>query len=50
MSKPTVEKAANFLRPIVQADLEAGKHAKIITRFPPSPTATCTSATPSRSA
>jgi len=29
--------AANFLRPIVQADLEAGKHAKIITRFPPEP-------------
>ncbi|CAM5241989.1 Cysteine--tRNA ligase OS=Stutzerimonas stutzeri OX=316 GN=cysS PE=3 SV=1 [Stutzerimonas stutzeri] len=37
MSKPIVEKAANFLRPIVQADLEAGKHAKIITRFPPEP-------------
>src|SRR5690606_3841739 len=37
MSKPTVEKAANFLRPIVQADLESGKHAKIITRFPPEP-------------
>ena len=27
MSKPTVEKAANFLRPIVQADLDSGKHA-----------------------
>jgi glutaminyl-tRNA synthetase len=37
MSKPTVEKAANFLRPIVQADLDAGKHAKIMTRFPPEP-------------
>ncbi|HSX71310.1 MAG TPA: glutamate--tRNA ligase family protein, partial [Pseudomonas sp.] len=37
MSKPTVEKAANFLRPIVQADLDSGKHAKIITRFPPEP-------------
>ena len=37
MSKPTVEKAANFLLPIVQADLDAGKHAKIITRFPPEP-------------
>ena len=35
MSKPTVEKAANFLRPIVQADLDSGKHAKIVTRFPP---------------
>ena len=38
MSKPeTSAAAANFLRPIVQADLEAGKHAKIITRFPPEP-------------
>ena len=37
MSKPTVEKAANFLRPIVQADLDGGKHAKIVTRFPPEP-------------
>ncbi|WP_313327124.1 glutamate--tRNA ligase family protein, partial [Stutzerimonas balearica] len=37
MSKPTVEKAANFLRPIVQADLDSGKHTKIITRFPPEP-------------
>lgn len=37
MTKPTVEKAANFLRSIVQADLESGKHPKIITRFPPEP-------------
>ena len=42
MSKPTVDPkaspaAANFLRPIVQADLDSGKHAKIITRFPPEP-------------
>lgn len=37
MSKPTVEKAANFLRPIVQADLDSGKYAKIVTRFPPEP-------------
>ncbi|TXH87071.1 MAG: glutamine--tRNA ligase, partial [Pseudomonas sp.] len=37
MSKPTVEKAANFLRPIVQADLDSGKHSKVITRFPPEP-------------
>lgn len=37
MSKPTVEKAANFLRPIVQADLDSGKHAQIVTRFPPEP-------------
>jgi len=43
MSKPTLDpKAApvapsNFLRQIVQADLDAGKHAKVITRFPPEP-------------
>ncbi len=37
MSKPTVEKAANFLRTIVQADLDSGKYAKIVTRFPPEP-------------
>ena len=41
MSKPTVDPkpnaAANFLRPIVQADLESGKHTKIVTRFPPEP-------------
>lgn len=51
MSKPETTAAPNFLRQIVQADLDAGKHAKIVTRFPPrSPTVTCTSATPSRSA
>ncbi|EGH72669.1 glutamate--tRNA ligase family protein, partial [Pseudomonas syringae] len=47
MSKPTPEPAAhskagpavptNFLRPIVQADLDSGKHSKIVTRFPPEP-------------
>ncbi|WP_308724296.1 glutamine--tRNA ligase/YqeY domain fusion protein [Metapseudomonas otitidis] len=38
MSKPeTPVVATNFLRPIVQADLDAGKHAKIVTRFPPEP-------------
>lgn len=42
MSKPNVEPkastaAANFLRPIVQADLDSGKHDKIVTRFPPEP-------------
>lgn len=50
MSKPETTAAPNFLRQIVQADLDAGKHAKIVTRFPRSPTVTCTSATPSRSA
>jgi glutaminyl-tRNA synthetase len=37
MSKPEIVAASNFLRPIVQADLDAGKHTKIITRFPPEP-------------
>ena len=37
MSKPETTAATNFLRPIVQADLESGKHAKIVTRFPPEP-------------
>lgn len=38
MSKPeTPATPANFLRQIVQADLDAGKHTKIVTRFPPEP-------------
>jgi glutaminyl-tRNA synthetase len=37
MSKPEIVAASNFLRPIVQADLDTGKHSKIITRFPPEP-------------
>ncbi|UBM23490.1 glutamine--tRNA ligase/YqeY domain fusion protein [Pseudomonas sp. p1(2021b)] len=49
MSKPTADNApnaaakgapavpANFLRPIVQADLDSGKHSSIVTRFPPEP-------------
>lgn len=37
MSKPETTAAPNFLRQIVQADLDAGKHAKIVTRFPPEP-------------
>ncbi|MBB3104492.1 glutamine--tRNA ligase/YqeY domain fusion protein [Azomonas macrocytogenes] len=37
MSKPQTPAAANFLRPIVQADLESGKHSKVVTRFPPEP-------------
>ena len=27
----------NFLRPIIQADLDSGKHTQIVTRFPPEP-------------
>ena len=47
MSKPTVDTTlnskagpavpANFLRPIVQADLDSGKCKQIVTRFPPEP-------------
>ncbi|MDR6236258.1 glutamine--tRNA ligase/YqeY domain fusion protein [Pseudomonas oryzihabitans] len=44
MSKPTSDSStaakaapAHFLRQIVQADLDAGKQAKIVTRFPPEP-------------
>lgn len=44
MSKPTSDPStaakaapAHFLRQIVQADLDAGKQAKIVTRFPPEP-------------
>ena len=49
MSKPTADNApnaaakgapavpANFLRPIIQADLDSGKHSSIVTRFPPEP-------------
>ena len=36
-SKPETPAASNFLRQIVQADLESGKHQKIVTRFPPEP-------------
>jgi glutaminyl-tRNA synthetase len=51
MSKPTADTApnaaaakgtgpvvpTNFLRPILQADLDSGKHSRIVTRFPPEP-------------
>ena len=39
MSKPEIPSVSpsNFLRQIVQSDLDAGKHVKIITRFPPEP-------------
>ncbi len=33
----TTEKPTNFLRQIVEADLAAGKHATVATRFPPEP-------------
>ena len=39
MSKPEIPSVSpsNFLRQIVQSDLDAGKHVKIVTRFPPEP-------------
>src|SRR5690554_1992741 len=37
MSESNVNVAANFLRPIVEADLQSGKHSSIVTRFPPEP-------------
>ncbi|HKM27599.1 MAG TPA: glutamine--tRNA ligase/YqeY domain fusion protein [Thiopseudomonas sp.] len=36
-SDSSVNVAANFLRPILEADLESGKHSRIVTRFPPEP-------------
>ena len=36
-SDPSVNVAANFLRTIVEADLQSGKHSSIVTRFPPEP-------------
>ena len=32
-----IDKKSNFIRDIIDADLESGKHQKIITRFPPEP-------------
>jgi len=37
MSTSETPVVANFLRPIVQSDLDSGKHTKIVTRFPPEP-------------
>lgn len=37
MNKPEITPPAHFLRQIVQADLQSGKHSKIVTRFPPEP-------------
>jgi glutaminyl-tRNA synthetase len=33
----TVEAGRDFIRDIVQADLDTGKHKEILTRFPPEP-------------
>jgi len=29
--------SSNFIREIVEKDLQTGKHARIVTRFPPEP-------------
>ena len=34
---PTPAKSVDFIREIINADLESGKHTKVITRFPPEP-------------
>src|SRR5690554_2709605 len=36
-SDSSVNVAENFLRPILEADLQSGKHSSIVTRFPPEP-------------
>ena len=37
MNKPDTTPPAHFLRQIVKADVDSGKHQKIVTRFPPEP-------------
>ncbi len=37
MSTSETPVVTNFLRPIVQSDLDSAKHSKIVTRFPPEP-------------
>lgn len=37
MNKPETTAPAHFLRQIVRADLDSGKHTRIVTRFPPEP-------------
>ena len=44
------EAGRDFIRDIVQADLDAGRVTGVVTRFRRSRTAICISATPSRSA
>ena len=33
----TPDSGSNFLRTIIESDLESGKHSTVITRFPPEP-------------
>ena len=37
MNNPDATPPSHFLRQIVQADLDSGKHSNIVTRFPPEP-------------
>ena len=37
MSVEETPKSSNFIRDIIDADLESGKHSEIVTRFPPEP-------------
>jgi glutaminyl-tRNA synthetase len=37
VSEPTPEQPRHFIRQIIDADLAAGKHPQIVTRFPPEP-------------
>lgn len=36
-AESSVTVAANFLRTVIQDDLESGKHSNVVTRFPPEP-------------
>ncbi len=45
----TAEAGRDFIRDIIQADLDFKKHSLIVTRFRRSRTAICISATPNRS-
>ena len=37
MTSPDPSAAGNFIREIVEQDLKAGKHRRVVTRFPPEP-------------
>jgi glutaminyl-tRNA synthetase len=37
VNKPGLPSASNFIRQIIEADLAAGRHREVVTRFPPEP-------------
>jgi glutaminyl-tRNA synthetase len=37
MNKPGAPSASNFIRQVIEADLAAGRHREVVTRFPPEP-------------